>query len=230
MGLHKFDSKKEMKKLDFKNNKSKYIKIGTIGISFLVVVISIIYFTYSKFTLTDTFKTAESTVDTFVPADYLINNYVNGELGVAPSSSEKDNYVVGFNCDNGVSASWDYDNWGINISNATETGNKCSVYYEKIEPDNSGASVPELYSGLVPVVYIDDHIFIANTNENWYNYGNHQWANAILIDQSDLTVKNKYINNDGTFKSGTFIDENDILHHSLFYHTTEVFLNTIHKL
>ena len=143
MGLHRFDNKKELKKLDFKNNKAKYIKIGTICISFLVVIISIIYFTYSKFTLTDTFKTAESTVDTFVPADYLINNYVNGELGVAPSSSEKDNYYVAFDCDNGVTASWNYDNWGLKISGATKTGNKCSVYYEKIEPDNSGASTPE---------------------------------------------------------------------------------------
>ena len=211
MGLHRFDNKKELKKLDFKNNKAKYIKIGTICISFLVVIISIIYFTYSKFTLTDTFKTAESTVDTFVPADYLINNYVNGELGVAPSSSEKDDYVVGISCDNGVSASWDYDNWGINISNATETGNKCSVYYEKIEPDNSGASTPELYDGLIPVIYVDGNTAIADTNKSWYNYGNHQWANAILIDQSNASIKNKYINADGTFKSGTIIDKNDIL-------------------
>ena len=212
MSLHKFDSKKEIKKLDFKKNKAKYIKIGTICISFLVVIISIIYFTYSKFTLTDTFKTAESTVDTFVPADYLINNYINGELGVAPSSSEKDNYVVGFICNNGVSASWDYDNWGINISNATETGNKCSVYYEKkIEPDNSGASAPELYDGLIPVIYVDGNTAIADTNKSWYNYGNHQWANAILIDQSNASIKNKYINADGTFKSGTIIDENDVL-------------------
>ena len=211
MGLHRFDNKKELKKLDFKNNKAKYIKIGTISISFLVVIISIIYFTYSKFTLTDTFKTAESTVDTFVPADYLINNYVNGELGVAPSSSEKDNYVVGISCDNGVSASWDYDNWGINISNATKIGNKCSVYYEKIGQDNSGTSVPEVYSGLVPVVYIDDYIVIADTNENWYNYDAHKWANAILIDQSNPDIKNKYLNSDGTYKSGTIVDMADIL-------------------
>ena len=211
MGLHRFDNKKELKKLDFKNNKAKYIKIGTICISFLVVIISIIYFTYSKFTLTDTFKTAESTVDTFVPADYLINNYVNGKLGVAPSSSEKENYVVGFSCNNGVSASWDYDNWGINISNATEAGNKCSVYYEKIEPDNSGASTPELYDGLIPVIYVGGNTAIADTNKSWYNYSNHQWANAVLIDQSNASIKNKYINADGTFKSGTIIDENDIL-------------------
>ena len=36
-----------------------------------------IYFTYSKFTITDTFKTLESTVKNFISADYLLYYYVD---------------------------------------------------------------------------------------------------------------------------------------------------------
>lgn len=127
MGLHRFDNKKELKKLDFKNNKAKYIKIGTISISFLLVIISIIYFTYSKFTLTDTFKTAEITVGDFIPADYILHYYVDG---VAVNSiPEPGSYDVNVSCDNGATGTWNKEDWSISISNATKSNTKCNVKF-----------------------------------------------------------------------------------------------------
>ena len=212
MGLHKFDNKKEIKKLDFKKNKVKYIKIGTICISFLVVIISIIYFTYSKFTLTDVFKTAESTVGTFLPADYVVNYYIDDEhVSNKPSSG---NYDIQVTCDKGAIGTWNNEDWSINISSATEAGIKCNVNFTTIRDyqDATGASTPELYAGLIPITYDDsNNILVADTTSEWYNYDNHEWANAILIDQSNATTKAKYINEDGSFKSGEIVSISDVL-------------------
>ena len=71
---------------------------------------------------------------------------------------------------------------------------------------------PELYAGLIPITYDEDtNVVIADTNEEWYNYDNLEWANAILIDQSNADIKNKYINSDNSYKAGTIVDMRDIL-------------------
>ena len=78
--------------------------------------------------------------------------------------------------------------------------------------DNSGASAPELYSGLIPITYNEDNnIVVADITTEWYNYNNHEWANAILIDQSNATTKNKYLNADGTYKAGETVAISDVL-------------------
>ena len=83
-----------------------------------------------------------------------------------------------------------------------------------IYTDNSGASAPELYSGLIPVTYDSNNnneIIVADITSEWYNYDNHEWANAILIDQSNTAIKNKYLNSGGSYKSGTQVDISDVL-------------------
>ena len=83
-----------------------------------------------------------------------------------------------------------------------------STIYE----DDSGAAVPELYAGLIPVTYDEENnMVVADIYSEWYNYDNHEWANAILIDQSNTDIKNKYLNNGGTYKFGTKVEETDIL-------------------
>ena len=88
------------------------------------------------------------------------------------------------------------------------------MYGESFTPyqDNSGASIPELYSGLIPVKYdANNQVVIAKLDEEWYDYNNHEWANAILIDRSNTEIKNKYLNSDGSYKSGTQVDISDVL-------------------
>ena len=90
------------------------------------------------------------------------------------------------------------------------------MYGESFTPyqDNSGASIPELYSGLIPVTYDSNNnneIIVADITSEWYNYNNHEWANAILIDRSNTEIKNKYLNSDGSYKSGTQVDISDVL-------------------
>ena len=83
---------------------------------------------------------------------------------------------------------------------------------ETFYKDSSGASEPELYSGLIPIRYDDNNqMIVTELDEKWYDYDAHEWANAILIDQSNADIKNKYLNADGTYKSGTIVEETDIL-------------------
>ena len=210
MKLHKFNKDKELKKINFSKSKSNYIKLGTLISSVIIIVISVIYFTYSKFTLTDTFITLETTVDNFIPADYILHYYVDGVAVIDKPSTG--NYKVEVTCDNGASGTWNQEDWSVNIANVTKTNTKCTINFNTIYQDNSGASAPELYAGLIPVTYDSNNsIVIADITSEWYNYDTHKWANAILIDQSNTTTKAKYINDDGSFKSGTPVSISDVL-------------------
>ena len=130
MKLQKFDKNKELKKLNFNKSKSNYIKLGTLIASVVVIVISVIYFTYSKFTLTDTFTTTEITVGDFIPADYILYYYVDGVAVINKPSSG--NYDVTVSCDNGATATWNKEDWSINIANATKTNTKCTINFTTI--------------------------------------------------------------------------------------------------
>ena len=144
--------------------------------------------------------------------DSYLAYFVDGqETNTIP---EKGNYDVSITCDKGANATWDYDNWGITIYNATQTGTRCSVTFttKKEFNDGTGAASPELYAGLIPVTYdSSNNIVVADISSEWYNYDAHKWANAILIDQSNTTTKAKYINDDGSFKSGTPVNISDVL-------------------
>ena len=51
------------------------------------------------------------------------------------------------------------------------------VYYE----DNSGANRPELVNNLIPIKYNGSSWVYADTSQEWYNYNNKQWANAVVL-------------------------------------------------
>src|SRR5574344_2162330 len=81
--------------------------------------------------------------------------------------------------------------------------------------DGTGASVPELYQGMIPVTYdASGNTVVANAYSEWYNYASHNWANAVLVNCADSTIKSKYFNDDMTIKSsvvGTTMTESEIL-------------------
>ena len=57
-------------------------------------------------------------------------------------------------------------------------------------------------------------VVVADTNTKWYDYSNHEWANAVLVNCADNTIKSKYFNNDMSLKSsvvGQTISMNEIL-------------------
>ena len=75
------------------------------------------------------------------------------------------------------------------------------------QKDTSGASAPVLASNMIPVYYDDlKNVWKCADKDNkdsltrWYNYDYKMWANAVTINYSDSSIKNKYFNSNGTLK------------------------------
>ncbi|HCY43906.1 MAG TPA: hypothetical protein DHU33_00535 [Firmicutes bacterium] len=116
------------RKLWWAQHRTDVYKYSTILSLVLIVTISIIYFTYSKFTSTSEGLVMETTVEPFIKNDYFIASYIDGEWS-NEIPGKGDGYVVDkVVCDNGAIGTWDNDEWGINIRNATQKI-KCSVFF-----------------------------------------------------------------------------------------------------
>ena len=147
--------------------------------------------------------------------DYTIASYVDG---VASNFPAKDTgYTVSsVDCTNGATGEWNYGSWGLYVTNNTQTNTVCSVYFKTAVTyvDDSGASYPELYQGLIPVIISNTGgVTVADTSKEWYSYNNRNWANAVLVNASDSSIKDKYFNSDMSIKQssvGTIIDMSEI--------------------
>ena len=118
------------KKLWWAQHRTDVYKYSTIILLFLIVTISIIYFTYSKFSSTNEMTMYETTVEPFIKNDYFIASYIDGEWS-NEIPGKNDGYIVDkIVCDNGAVGTWDNDEWGINIRNATKKI-KCSVFFKQ---------------------------------------------------------------------------------------------------
>ena len=116
------------RKLWWAQHRADVYKYGTILSLVLIVTISIIYFTYSKFTSKNEMTMYETTVEPFIKNDYFIASYIDGEWS-NEMPGKNDGYVVDkIVCDNGATGTWDNEEWGINIRNATKKI-KCSVFF-----------------------------------------------------------------------------------------------------
>jgi energy-converting hydrogenase Eha subunit B len=131
MRLHKFNPKIAKLKLKLSQNREKYLKVGTLIFSVVILIIGILYFAYAKFSTTNKFKVVQTTVGNFTTGDYTLAAYVDGTK--SDNFPEKNGgYVVSnIECNNNASASWNHENWGIYINGVTKSGTKCNVYFIK---------------------------------------------------------------------------------------------------
>ena len=203
------------RKLWWAQHKNDVYKYSTFILLFLIFTISIIYFTYSKFSSSNEMTMYETTVEPFIKNDYFIASYIDGEWS-NEIPGKNDGYIVDkIVCDNGAVGTWDTDKWAILIENATKKI-KCSVFFEtKKYTDNVIAEAPELAQGMIPVKFdTSGNAVVADTYAKWYDYSNHEWANAVLVNCADSTIKSKYFNDDMSLKSsvvGQTISMDEIL-------------------
>ena len=116
------------RKLWWAQHRTDVYKYGSILSLVLIVTISIIYFTYSKFSSSNEMTMYETTVEPFIKNDDFIASYIDGEWSNEIPGKD-DGYVVDkIVCDNGAVGTWDNEEWGINIRNATKKI-KCSVFF-----------------------------------------------------------------------------------------------------
>ena len=140
------------RKLWWAQHKTDVYKYSTFILLILIVAISIIYFTHSKFNSSNEMTMYETTVEPFIKNDYFIASYIDGEWS-NEIPGKNDGYAVDkIVCDNGAVGTWDNDKWAITIENATKKI-KCGVYFKQIYKDNVIAEVPKLAQGMIPVKF-----------------------------------------------------------------------------
>ena len=100
-----------------------------------------------------------------------------------------------------TNGSWDYNNKTFTIRiNVVANGEGKPIYQ-----DESGANVPELVDGMIPVTYDEENKswIKADTSSEWYNYNNQEWANAVTVTEENRAA---YM----SAKAGTVISMEDI--------------------
>ena len=68
-----------------------------------------------------------------------------------------------------------------------------------VSGDKSGANSPDLVDGLIPVKYDESSSTWVkadseNTDGSWYNYGNKEWANAVLVNDNGYSTTSRNVN------------------------------------
>lgn len=97
--------------------------------------------------------------------------------------------------------------YGINI---TIPYNNLEVEFNVpkcFDTDQSTPSMPYLAEGMIPIYWDSSNVIrkasYSNDNNNWYDYANGKWANAVLVNNN----RSNYIN----AEEGTLIDVDDIV-------------------
>ena len=167
--MKKFDRDKYLKKLRFK----KYKRYLYIGIPCILVLLTGIYFAYSKFSVSKDTEVVRTTVGEFIHGDVVIGAYIDGKYSTT-IPGKNDGYVVDkIVCDTDASASWDNDAWGIALTNLTKR-TKCNVYFETKKPSltetitTAMSSNPSMFASDDP----DKNIRFIGANPNNYVYFN----------------------------------------------------------
>ena len=83
----------------------------------------------------------------------------------------------------------------------------CLTDKQKLDEDPTGANRPVLAEGMIPITYDGTNWVKADiygAYNNWYDYGNQKWANAIMVTS---TKRDTYMN----ANTGTVVPEADIL-------------------
>ena len=148
-------------------------KYGTILSLILIVTISIIYFTYSKFSSSNEMTMYDTTVEPSSKNNDFIASYIDGEWS-NEIPGKNDGYVVDkIVCDNGATGTWDNEEWGINIRNATKKI-KCSVFFI-VKPLSAAEKITTLATTDTTNFATDDpdnNIRYIGANPNNYVYFN----------------------------------------------------------
>ena len=164
------------RKLWLAQHRTDVYKYGTILSLVLIVTISIIYFTYSKFTSTNEGLVMETTVAPFIKNDYFIASYIDGEWSNEIPGKD-DGYVVDkIVCDNGATSTWDNEEWGINIRNATQKI-KCSVFF----------TIPTIVENITTLATTDTTNFATDDPDNNIRYIGANPSNYVYFNCSDYS-------------------------------------------
>ena len=102
-----------------------------------------------------------------------------------------------------TNGSWDYNNKTFIIRiNVVANGEGVTITTPSYT-DTSGANVPKLVDGMIPVTYNGTNWIKADIYNEWYDYNNQEWANAVTVTETNRAT---YM----SAEAGTVIPMNDI--------------------
>ncbi|MBR1748927.1 MAG: hypothetical protein IJ743_03930 [Bacilli bacterium] len=194
-----------------KNQKKNSIIILVVG---LVLLVGFVFFSTSFAVYEDikNFNIIEGNI--LDPKDIMIISFLNNNP-VENIPTKSNNTILNFSkskCNNGATIEWNEVEWQANVENITQKRTKCSLYFETVYTDSTGAHAPELHEGMIPIKFDGTTMKTADVSTDaWYDYASHNWANAALINNADTTIKNKFFNSDGSVKTNVIVDVNDLL-------------------
>ena len=205
----------------YKEN-SRRKKIIITFLFFVVAVLGIGYYykTFANFQTNKDFNIINASVTN--PGDIYFAYHVDDQITtVFPSKSEGLTIdLTNSYCNNGVDFVWNQSQYALtlkynNFDTTSTTRTRCDLYFvhKLIYDDGTGANIPELATGMIPIYYDDTTMKVADTSREWYNYAEHEWANAVLVDTSNSTIKNKYFNDDMSLKTtavGQTVDMSEV--------------------
>ncbi len=199
--MRKFNPKKELNKIQH-GNKNKII----LSVCLLLLIVAI-GSSYALYQIKYNKQIIYTTVDDFSNNKNLAIYVDDSKQDAFPDKSKY--YFDKVVCDNNSTWEFDYEKWELTLT--TNKEDKCNIYFTKNYRDKSGANAPELYQGLIPIYFDQGNIYIADIEKEWYDYDKHNWGNAVLIDNEDEQIRNKFYKEDGTLKANEKITEEDVL-------------------
>ena len=172
--MRPFDKEKNIARLKMKNNKNVYVKRVSIFLACLILVSVVMLFAFARFENSSDVYTLINGKVTGSYGDINVAYIVNGVSQSNPPAKGTGYAITNINCNN-AEGKWDSLEWQFYAKNITGKV-KCNLTFEKNEPNP-----PELYAGMIPVYFNNGKTMVADTSSEWYNYENHQWANAVLV-------------------------------------------------
>jgi len=175
----------KLKKFKKLNNKKVSIVIFTVACILLITGV-FIYRSFALFESIENKNLIEGNVEDL--GDISFTYYLDGNI-VKDSPSKDSNYMFddkNSSCTNNATVRWNYEDWGPVVGNLSNTKTKChlkftSNYHERI----LNGAYPVLEDPLIPVTIEDNGtVKKADLTQEWYNYTNKKWANAVIRQNS----------------------------------------------
>ncbi len=222
--MKKFNKDKYLKKLKYKRILQNYSKYFYISIPCILCLILSIYFTYSKFFVSNEEEVIRTTVGEFIYGDMVLSYTLDGVAGT--NTFPKQNTGVegtSVTCDNEATATWDNSLWSIKM---TSIGNgsrvKCKVAFTTQEtktisgitfnlntfsPDFSKSACSDCESKEAGVFAAEDdygtsYYYRGSVENNYVSFADLTWRiiringdGSVRIILNDITGINSTLNN-----------------------------------
>ena len=173
-------------------NPKKNLIIGVSIVFVLLLTVVFVLRSYAVYEEKSEYDVIEGKVPSYLANyDVKVNVVVDG-VGSIKIPEKGTKKVESVTCDKGAEGYWDYTNWMIQVRNLSETKTTCTVSFaSKYTEGELNGTDPVLKTGLIPVTIEDNgEVKKADESSEWYSYNNKRWANAVILNDENVSYNN----------------------------------------